>query len=77
VLFTDTVAIQEFTVMFSLEVDMGRRGYSTSIGKFAKIHRDRRVSEIRRLGRELRDEQRVVGPSDDSERDAPPSVLRA
>ena len=36
----------------------GRRGHSTSIGKFAKIHHDRRVSEIRRLGDALRSGER-------------------
>ncbi|WP_436536018.1 hypothetical protein [Actinoplanes sp. HUAS TT8] len=35
----------------------GRRGHSTAIGKFAKIHHDRRVSEIRRLGVTIREEQ--------------------
>ncbi len=38
----------------------GRRGHSTAIGKFAKIHHDRRVSEIRRLGVALRAEQRLT-----------------
>ena len=36
---------------------MPRRGHSTAIGKFAKIHHDRRVSEIRMLGALLRREQ--------------------
>ncbi|WFE59282.1 hypothetical protein [Micromonospora sp. WMMD712] len=33
---------------------MPRRGRSTTIGKFAKFHQDRRVSEIRVLGELLR-----------------------
>jgi len=37
---------------------MPRRGRSTTIGKIAKIHHDRRVSEIRKLGELLRREQR-------------------
>lgn len=37
---------------------MPRRGYSTTIGKIAKFHRDRRASEIRMLGEALRREQR-------------------
>ncbi|MBB5874345.1 hypothetical protein F4553_007779 [Allocatelliglobosispora scoriae] len=36
---------------------MGRRGHSTTIGKIAKIERDRRVSEIRVLGEIIRKEQ--------------------
>lgn len=40
---------------------MGRRGHSTTIGKFAKIHHDRRVSEIRVLGEALRAERRLAG----------------
>ncbi|WP_238005901.1 hypothetical protein KZZ52_41840 [Dactylosporangium sp. AC04546] len=36
---------------------MARRGHSTSIGKFAKVHHDRRVSEIRMLGELLRRER--------------------
>jgi hypothetical protein len=43
---------------------MGRRGHSTAIGKFAKIHHDRRVSEIRRLGVALRGEQRAADEPD-------------
>ncbi|MEV8515220.1 hypothetical protein [Dactylosporangium sp. NPDC051484] len=39
---------------------MARRGRSTTIGKFAKIHQDRRVSEIRVLGELLRHEQRTA-----------------
>ncbi|MFC8850659.1 hypothetical protein [Micromonospora sp. NPDC057141] len=35
---------------------MPRRGRSTTIGKFAKFHQDRRVSEIRMLGELLRHE---------------------
>jgi hypothetical protein len=53
---------------------MGRRGYSTAIGKFAKIHRDRQVSEIRRLGIELRQEQRAADPPAGSRDEAPPTV---
>lgn len=33
---------------------MGRRGYSTTIGKFAKVHHNRRLSEMRLLGELLR-----------------------
>ncbi len=40
---------------------MGRRGRSTSIGKFAKMLHDRRVSEIRVLGEALRGEGRMTG----------------
>jgi hypothetical protein len=36
---------------------MGRRGHSTSIGKFAKLHQDQRRSEIRVLGEVLRHER--------------------
>jgi hypothetical protein len=36
---------------------MTRRGHSTTIGKFAKIARDRQRSEIRILGEALRREQ--------------------
>lgn len=36
---------------------MARRGHSTTIGKFAKIHHDRRVSELRIFGEMLRNEQ--------------------
>lgn len=39
---------------------MARRGRSTTIGKFAKIEHDRRVSEIRMLGELLRTEQNLV-----------------
>jgi hypothetical protein len=39
---------------------MPRRGHSTTIGKFAKVHHDRRVSEIRVLGELLRCEQRAA-----------------
>lgn len=39
---------------------MPRRGHSTTIGKIAKVHRDRRVSEIRMLGEALRREQRAA-----------------
>ncbi|WP_432828542.1 hypothetical protein [Dactylosporangium sp. CA-092794] len=49
---------------------MARRGRSTTIGKFAKIELDRRVSEIRILGELLRREQHAVpadrtGPASD------------
>lgn len=36
---------------------MSRRGHSTTVGKFAKIHHDRRVSEMRIFGELLRREQ--------------------
>jgi hypothetical protein len=36
---------------------MPRRGHSTTIGKIAKVHHDRRVSEIRVLGELLYREQ--------------------
>lgn len=39
---------------------MARRGRSTTIGKFAKLYQDRRVSEIRMLGELLRHEQLVT-----------------
>ena len=51
---------------------MGRRGRSTTIGKFAKLHHDRRVSEIRMLGEQLRRELEtaaIVRPI----RDPPPA----
>lgn len=52
----------------------GRRGHSTSIGKFAKIHHDRRKSEIRRLGVALRAEQRLsMSPDVDDSRPSPPT----
>lgn len=41
---------------------MGRRGRSTTIGKFAKIEHDRRVSAIRVLGELLRRECDTVTP---------------
>jgi hypothetical protein len=49
-----TATVTRFT---DREKMMGRRGYSTTVGKFAKTHHDRRVSEIRMLGEMLRDEQ--------------------
>ncbi|GGN94025.1 hypothetical protein GCM10010112_82940 [Actinoplanes lobatus] len=55
----------------------GRRGHSTTIGKFAKIHHNRRVSEIRRLGVTLRAEQRAAGSSDGREDSAGRPALRA
>jgi hypothetical protein len=39
---------------------MPRRGRSTTIGKIAKVHHNRRVSEIRVLGEQLRREQRAA-----------------
>jgi hypothetical protein len=44
---------------------MARRGHSTTIGKFAKLHHNRRVSEIRILGELLRGERRTasIGPA--------------
>jgi len=42
---------------------MGRRGYSTTIGKIGKVHHNRRVSEIRVLGELLRMEKsRAMSP---------------
>lgn len=51
---------------------MGRRGHSTAIGKFAKIHHDRRVSEIRRLGVALREEQGSVDSPGSPKPETPP-----
>jgi hypothetical protein len=56
---------------------MSRRGHSTAIGKFAKIHHDRRVSEIRRLGVALRREQRVVSSLDSPTPGASPRDAQA
>lgn len=39
---------------------MPRRGRSTTVGKFAKLHQDRRVSEIRMLGEMLQRERSVA-----------------
>lgn len=39
---------------------MPRRGYSTTVGKFAKFYQNRRASEIRVLGELLRSEQRAA-----------------
>jgi predicted alpha/beta-fold hydrolase len=39
---------------------VARRGHSTSIGKFAKLHHAHRVSEIRVLGEQLRRERRAA-----------------
>jgi hypothetical protein len=39
---------------------MARRGRSTTIGKFAKLCQDRRVSEIRGFGELLRREQAMA-----------------
>ncbi|GIF63766.1 hypothetical protein Ais01nite_18010 [Asanoa ishikariensis] len=36
---------------------MPRRGHSTTIGKIAKFYQDRRASEIRLFGEQLRREQ--------------------
>lgn len=50
---------------------MPRRGRSTTIGKFAKVHQDRRASEIRMLGESLRRERRAAsGP------ESPPQEVR-
>ncbi|WP_164842306.1 hypothetical protein [Actinoplanes solisilvae] len=49
---------------------MSRRGHSTAIGKFAKIHQDRRVSEIRRLGVAIREEQRAADSMNDRKPDS-------
>jgi hypothetical protein len=51
---------------------MGRRGRSTTIGKFARIHHDRRVSEIRVLGELLRREQHSPAPEEDQSPPAAP-----
>jgi hypothetical protein len=56
---------------------MGRRGHSTAIGKFAKIHHDRRVSEIRRLGVALRGEHWAADCPDGPKVEAPPTALHA
>ncbi|GAA0447735.1 hypothetical protein Ade02nite_60230 [Paractinoplanes deccanensis] len=53
---------------------MGRRGHSTTIGKFAKLHHDRRVSEIRRLGVMLRGEQRAADPPESRSVMTPPTA---
>ncbi len=54
---------------------MPRRGHSTTIGKFAKVYHDRRVSEIRVLGELLRREQRAASggspPAPDTRPGAP------
>ncbi|MEV4539713.1 hypothetical protein AB0J82_38650 [Asanoa sp. NPDC049518] len=39
---------------------MPRRGHSTTIGKIAKFYQDRRVSEIRLFGEQLRREQQAA-----------------
>ncbi|MGW1061335.1 hypothetical protein [Micromonospora rubida] len=39
---------------------MPRRGHSTIVGKIAKLHQDRRASEIRVLGETLRREQQTT-----------------
>ncbi|NBE80151.1 hypothetical protein [Micromonospora rubida] len=44
----------------SLEDPMPRRGHSTIIGKIAKLHQNRRASEIRVLGETLRREQQTT-----------------
>lgn len=49
---------------------MPRRGRSTTVGKFAKLYQDRRVSEIRMLGESIRLEQRMASP----ERTIEPSI---
>ncbi|MER7444570.1 hypothetical protein [Micromonospora avicenniae] len=43
---------------------MPRRGHSTTIGKIAKFYQDRRASEIRVLGEELRREQATPSRED-------------
>ncbi|MEU5563619.1 hypothetical protein [Micromonospora musae] len=48
-----------------LEDAMPRRGHSTTVGKIAKFVQNRRVSEIRLLGEELRREQ-LATPRDES-----------
>ncbi|WP_213452155.1 hypothetical protein [Rhizomonospora bruguierae] len=55
---------------------MPRRGYSTSIGKIAKFYQDRRVSEIRVLGDQLRQELRAASgnrPETHGTRQEPPA----
>lgn len=46
---------------------MPRRGRSTTIGKFAKVYQDRRLSEIRMLGELLRLEQRTAAEAPDQQ----------
>ena len=56
---------------------MPRRGHSTTIGKFAKVHQDRRRSEIRILGDLLRREQHSTRGVDVAVREPqPPSSVR-
>ncbi|MEV6373578.1 hypothetical protein [Micromonospora musae] len=43
---------------------MPRRGRSTTVGKIAKFYQDRRASEIRVLGEELRREQLTTSRDD-------------
>lgn len=45
---------------------MPRRGYSATIGKFAKFYQDRRKSEIRLLSELLRREQHAAAGEDAS-----------
>jgi hypothetical protein len=54
---------------------MPRRGRSTTIGKIARIHHDRRVSEIRVLGERLRDQQRAWRNPDARQVDSQPEFL--
>ncbi|GHJ47257.1 hypothetical protein Cs7R123_45990 [Catellatospora sp. TT07R-123] len=42
---------------------MARRGYTTTIGKFAKAHHSRRVSEMRMLGEQLERERHDDRPA--------------
>ncbi|MDI1461090.1 hypothetical protein QEZ54_08950 [Catellatospora sp. KI3] len=42
---------------------MARRGYTTTIGKIAKVNQSRRVSEMRLLTEQLRQERRELAPA--------------
>jgi hypothetical protein len=56
---------------------MSRHGHSTAIGKFAKIHHDRQVSEIRRLDAALRGEQGAAGAPGNPKAEVSPTALHA
>ncbi|MEV6692197.1 hypothetical protein AB0M35_12095 [Micromonospora sp. NPDC051196] len=53
---------------------MPRRGYSTTIGKIAKVYQDRRRSEMRLLGELLRREQQSTRDADAPVRQRPSAV---
>lgn len=55
---------------------MPRRGYSTIVGKIAKVHQDRRRSEMRMLGELLRREQHSARDVDLVVRKPPLSAVR-